>query len=139
MNLINIFSQNGVTGAINVGSKAKTRKVCSYILQDDNLFAMFSVQETMFFASRLKVDCITRVVRQGQVCSPYNFANIYIVTHIINFWFLAKIDGILQTLNLDLSKNTRCSDLSGGQKKRLSIALELLDNSPVLFLDEPTT
>lgn len=50
-----------------------------------------------------------------------------------------KISDTLDLLRLTPARNTLTNKLSGGEKKRLSIALELLNNPPVIFLDEPTT
>ena len=55
--------------------------------------------------------------------------------------YKAKIDSveILSRVGLDNRKNARYAHLSGGQKQRLSIAVALVNDPVVLFLDEPTT
>jgi ABC-type multidrug transport system ATPase subunit len=47
--------------------------------------------------------------------------------------------GIVDLLNLSRVKNTLFKNLSGGEKKRVSIGIELIAFPSALFLDEPTT
>jgi ABC-type multidrug transport system ATPase subunit len=49
------------------------------------------------------------------------------------------VNDIIEKMGLNGCAETRCSRLSGGQQRRLSIAVALLKEPTVLFLDEPTS
>lgn len=48
-------------------------------------------------------------------------------------------DGLLERFSLTDAGTRRVSTYSGGMRRRLDIAMSLIGNPPVIFLDEPTT
>jgi len=56
----------------------------------------------------------------------------------------AKVNKLIEDLGIQACRNTRIGNvldrgISGGERKRTSIAFELVSDPTVLFLDEPTT
>ena len=50
-----------------------------------------------------------------------------------------EVESMLSKVELSDKKKDLVGDLSGGQQRRLSLLLSLLNNPRLLFLDEPTT
>ena len=51
----------------------------------------------------------------------------------------ARVDDLISMVSLQEKRGSRVGELSGGQQQRLSIAIALVNDPKVLFLDEPTT
>lgn len=77
---------------------------------------------------------------------PETFSVLIIKFHLKCFFSLSDksyhrnlVNSIISKLGMDSCKNVRAENCSGGQQKRLSIALELIHSPNILILDEPTS
>ena len=104
---------DGVDLHANVGA---FRSVLGYVPQDDIIHADLPLRRTLRYAAQLRLPSSASA---------------------------AEIDGAvrdaLEAVDLTDQADVRVGSLSGGQRKRASIAAELLTDPHVFFLDEPTS
>jgi ABC-2 type transport system ATP-binding protein len=71
------------------------------------------------------------------------YPNLTVAEHVALFaGYFSKprdVDEVIALVGLDEKRNTRVKTLSGGQQRRLDLALGLVGDPEILFLDEPTT
>ncbi|KAG1660612.1 Protein white [Nymphon striatum] len=131
--LLNVLNRKNcgsfkVSGSIKVNNKKmdkKFAKLSAYVQQDDLFYPTLTVKEHLKFQAALRMD-----------------------KHIEHDERMSAVDKVLIDFGLKKCENTKIGGvlmqmvfkgISGGEKKRLAIASEVLTNPSVLFLDEPTS
>lgn len=94
------------------------KQFIGYVPQDNIVHEDLTINQALFFTAKLRL---------GQNVNPDELNE--------------RIDHVLENLNINEPslRNQAIKTLSGGQKKRVSIAVELLTRPKILFLDEPTS
>lgn len=95
---------------------AELRQRIGLVPQDDILHKELTVQKALRYAAKLRFPGDTAASERE-----------------------ARIGEVLTELKLDIHKDKKVTALSGGQRKRVSVALELLTKPSLIFLDEPTS
>ena len=116
-----------LVGTITLGKSGSERRhadiarFSAYVEQHDALFELSTTRETLLFAARLRLPELTLEQQRGRVA--------------------AVIDELGLTACADtlVGAESRVRGLSGGERKRVSIGVDLLRNPPLVFLDEPTS
>lgn len=94
------------------------KQFIGYVPQDNIVHEDLTINEALFYAAKLRLG-----------------------NHFDTVELSERIEEVLTILNIhdDNLRNQPIKKLSGGQKKRVSIAVELLTQPKILFLDEPTS
>lgn len=99
----------------------KTRQSWAYVFQDDFILETMTVYEALYMSAHLRLPNTLSAVDKKD-----------------------KIESIIRWLDLSGCQNTMVGNslkrgISGGERKRLAIGMELITNPSVIFLDEPTS
>ncbi|GGO81151.1 FHA domain-containing protein [Wenjunlia tyrosinilytica] len=95
---------------------AELRQRIGLVPQDDILHAQLTVRTALRYAAKLRFPGDTEAAERNR-----------------------RVEEVLGELKLDIHADKRITSLSGGQRKRVSVALELLTKPSLIFLDEPTS
>ena len=105
-----------INGASIQSSGKSLRSLMGYVPQQDIVYDSLTLERMLYYSAQLRMppDSSKEEIRQ-------------------------KIDETLQLVELSDHRGTLISKLSGGQRKRASIAVELLASPKLFFLDEPSS
>lgn len=104
-----------------IASPAQLRKTCGYVAQEDNLLPLLTVKETLMFSAKFRLKQMSTKEKEE------------------------RVDSLMHELGLKHVSDSFVGDdeenrgISGGERKRVSIGVDLIHNPSILLLDEPTS
>ncbi|KAI6698160.1 hypothetical protein NL676_018279 [Syzygium grande] len=119
------ISKESLGGAITLNGEvleSRLLKVISaYVMQDDLLFPMLTVEETLMFSAEFRLPRSLSKLRKK-----------------------ARVQALIDQLGLRNAAGTVIGDeghrgVSGGERRRVSIGIDIIHDPIILFLDEPTS
>ena len=114
--------QGNVTGHISIDGVEATpsliQRLASYVPQEDHLIGALTVRETINISAMLSIDTKSKAER------------------------LERVAALIEAFGLSVCADTTVGTallkgISGGQKRRLSVASQLITLPEIVFLDEP--
>ncbi|KAL5857352.1 hypothetical protein ACOSQ3_004810 [Xanthoceras sorbifolium] len=101
---------------VNGRKQALAYGTSAYVTQDDTLMTSLTVKEAVYYSAQLQL---------GKTMSSSEKKE--------------RAETTIREMGLQEAMNTRIVGLSGGQKRRVTISIEILTRPKLLFLDEPTS
>ncbi|KAI3903133.1 hypothetical protein MKW92_052949 [Papaver armeniacum] len=123
--LANRISNESLKGCVSMNGESLEsgllKVISAYVMQDDLLFPMLTVEETLMFSAEFRLPrAISRSKKK------------------------ARVQDVIDELGLRRAANTLIGHeghrgISGGERRRVSIGVDIIHDPIVLFLDEPTS
>ncbi|XP_062119407.1 ABC transporter G family member STR-like [Humulus lupulus] len=119
------IAQGSLEGSVRIDGRPVTtsymKRVSSYVMQDDQLFPMLTVFETFMFAAEVRLPPSISASEKKK-----------------------RVHELLAQLGLQSATHTYIGDegrrgVSGGERRRVSIGIDIIHKPSLLFLDEPTS
>ncbi|CAN6349541.1 unnamed protein product [Urochloa humidicola] len=119
------ISRDSLRGGVTLNGEPlhgrRLRAISAHVMQDDLLYPMLTVRETLLFAAEFRLPRALPPERKR-----------------------ARVDALVDQLGLSRAADTIIGDeahrgVSGGERRRVSIGTDIIHDPILLFLDEPTS
>ncbi|KAM0052595.1 putative ABC transporter, AAA+ ATPase domain, ABC-2 type transporter [Helianthus debilis subsp. tardiflorus] len=103
-----------------IKSPSQMKKICGFVAQEDNLLPLLTVKETLMYSAKFRLKEMSSKEKEE------------------------RVECLIRELGLVHVRDSFVGDeddrgISGGERKRVSIGVDMIPDPPILLLDEPTS